>query len=65
MAWRLGAEYGSATMTKAAKLKFLEAKEDEWPVCPSCKKELRELKYKQRGWLSSITTFWWPTVGHS
>ncbi len=43
-----------------AKLKFTKAREEEWPVCPSCKQELREVKYKQRGWFTSITAFWCP-----
>jgi hypothetical protein len=28
----------------AAKVKFTEAGDDEWPICPSCKEELKELK---------------------
>ncbi len=43
-----------------AKVKFTEAKEDEWPICPSCKKELQELMFKRRGWLTSVTVFWCP-----
>jgi len=46
--------------TMAAKVTFAEAREDEWPICPACKKELRELKFKRRGWLTSITVFWCP-----
>ena len=46
--------------TMTTKMRFAEAKEDEWPVCPWCKKELRELKYKSRGWLATWTVFWCP-----
>jgi hypothetical protein len=46
--------------TMAPKIKFTEVKEDEWPICPSCKKELREIKYKQRGWVSTWAAFWCP-----
>ncbi|MHC1768967.1 MAG: hypothetical protein AB9869_32570 [Verrucomicrobiia bacterium] len=42
------------------KIKFTEGKENEWPICPACKKELREIKYKRRGWLSTLTAFWCP-----
>jgi len=44
----------------AGKVAFTEAKEDERPICPSCKKELQELKFKRRGWLTSFTVFWRP-----
>ena len=44
----------------AAKVAFTEATENEWPIYPACKKELRELKFKRRGWLTSITVFWCP-----
>ncbi len=47
-------------MTKAEKLKFTEAEAHEWPICPWCKKEIKEIKFKQRGWLSSTTAFWCP-----
>ena len=47
-------------MSMKAKLAYSEAREDEWPICPVCKKELRELKFKRRGWLTSITAFWCP-----
>jgi hypothetical protein len=43
-----------------AKLSYTEAKEDEWPICPYCKQELRELKFRRRGWLTSVTAFWCP-----
>lgn len=32
----------------AAKLNYTEAKEEEWPICPACKKELRELRCQWR-----------------
>jgi hypothetical protein len=44
----------------ADKIKFTKAREDEWPMCPYCKKDLKEIKYKQRGWISTLTTFWCP-----
>ena len=44
----------------AAKLTFTEVKGEEWPICPSCKKELREIKFKKRGVFTSITVFWCP-----
>ncbi len=47
-------------ITMKAKLTYTEAKEDEWPICPHCRKELREFKFKRRGWLTSITAFWCP-----
>jgi hypothetical protein len=50
----------STKPTMAAKIKFTEIKEDEWPICPSCKKELREVKYKQGGWVSTWAAFWCP-----
>lgn len=43
-----------------ARLNFIEAPEDEWPQCPSCKKDLRDIKYKKRGWLTTLTVFWCP-----
>jgi hypothetical protein len=43
-----------------AKVTFIEARDDEWPICPSCKKELKELKFRSRGWLKTITVFWCP-----
>lgn len=43
-----------------ARIKFTEATENEWPICPCCKKELREIKFKGRGWLTSLTAFWCP-----
>ncbi len=42
------------------KLEFIKAGDDEWPTCPSCKKELREIKYKERGFFTSLTVFWCP-----
>ena len=64
MARSSGVEYcawnGEPSKTMAAKVAFTEATENEWPICPSCKKELRELKFKRRGWLTSITVFWYP-----
>ena len=47
-------------MDASAKVKFTKAQDYEWPICPSCKQEIRELKYKQRGWLTSVTVFWCP-----
>jgi hypothetical protein len=44
----------------AAKIKFTEVTGEEWPVCPACKKELREIKYKHRGVFTSMTAFWCP-----
>jgi hypothetical protein len=44
----------------ADKIKFIEAREDEWPTCPTCKKELKEVRYKKRGWLTDLTVFWCP-----
>ena len=44
----------------AAKINFTEAKEDEWPICPFCKQELKEIRYKKRGWISTLTAFWCP-----
>ncbi len=41
-------------------VKFIKAREEEWPICPQCKKELRELKYKQRGWVRQLVVFWCP-----
>lgn len=43
-----------------AKIKFTEADYNEWPICPYCKKDLNEIRFKKRGWLSTITTFWCP-----
>ncbi len=40
--------------------RFAEAHEDDWPVCPWCKKELRELKHTSRGLLATWTAFWCP-----
>lgn len=42
------------------KVKYHEAGDDEWPVCPTCRKELREVKFKQRGWLTSLMVIWCP-----
>jgi hypothetical protein len=44
------------------KLIYTEAKGDEWPICPYCKQELREQKFKRRGWLTSVTAFWCPPL---
>jgi glutaredoxin len=44
----------------AEKITYTKARDAEWPLCPYCKKELREIMYKQRGWLSAMTTFWCP-----
>ncbi|HNQ87553.1 MAG TPA: hypothetical protein PKM73_02835 [Verrucomicrobiota bacterium] len=42
------------------KVELTEAMEQEWPVCPHCKKELRELKFRKRGWLTTLMVFWCP-----
>lgn len=42
------------------KVELTKAKEDEWPVCPWCNQEIRELKFKERGWLTDVTVFWCP-----
>jgi hypothetical protein len=42
------------------KIEFQAATDDEWPICPECKKELRDIKFKKRGWLTSMTVFWCP-----
>ena len=42
------------------KVTFIEAADDEWPLCPSCHKELREIKFKKRGWLTSSMIYWCP-----
>jgi hypothetical protein len=42
------------------RITFTKGKDDEWPVCPSCKHELKEIKYKKRGWIAVMTTFWCP-----
>ncbi len=44
----------------ADKITFTKARDDEWPVCPFCKKELKEVRYKTRGWLTMWTVFWCP-----
>jgi len=49
-------------MTK--KMRFIKAREDEWPTCPWCKKELNDLKYKDRGFLKNVTVYWCPHCGH-
>jgi hypothetical protein len=41
-------------------LNFTEGRPDEWPVCPSCRKELREIRFRKRGWLTVLTVFWCP-----
>ena len=46
-----------------AKVEFTKVEGDEWPKCPYCKKELRQIKYKQRDWLTDITVFWCPHCG--
>ncbi len=43
-----------------AKFKFTEANDEEWPLCPSCKKELREIRFRKRGWLTTLIVFWCP-----
>jgi transposase-like protein len=43
-----------------AKVSFTEAGYDEWPVCPWCKQEIREIKFKRRGWFNLLTAFWCP-----
>jgi formamidopyrimidine-DNA glycosylase len=43
-----------------AKVNFTEARDDEWPLCPSCQKELREIRFKKRGWLTTLMVFWCP-----
>ncbi len=42
------------------KINFTKAREDEWPICPFCKKDLKEIRYKQRGFISTLTAFWCP-----
>jgi hypothetical protein len=44
----------------AEKIKFTEAREEEWPICPNCKQELKEIHFKRRGWLTTLTVFWCP-----
>lgn len=46
--------------TAGDKVAFIEASKDEWPICPHCRKELKDIKYKKRGWLSVLTVFWCP-----
>ncbi len=41
-------------------MQFNEAADEEWPICPHCRKELRELKHRKRGWLVTLTVFWCP-----
>jgi len=42
------------------KIQFVEAGETEWPRCPYCQQELHEVRYKKRGWLSTMALFWCP-----
>ncbi len=42
------------------RINFIEAREDEWPICPACKKELKEIKFRKRGWIATWITFWCP-----
>lgn len=44
----------------AEKIALTEAGPEEWPICPSCKKELKHVKFKARGWLTTVTIFWCP-----
>jgi hypothetical protein len=56
----LGSCNNQSLANMAQKFKFTEAREDDWPVCPHCKKELRDIPFKTRGWLKSIAAFWCP-----
>jgi hypothetical protein len=42
------------------KVQFVEAGGNEWPLCPHCKKELRQMMFRKRGWLAVLTVFWCP-----
>ncbi len=42
------------------KMQFEQAKEDEWPQCPYCHKEIRQIKFKTRGFFTSTAAYWCP-----
>jgi hypothetical protein len=42
------------------KIEFIEAEENEWPRCPHCQKELRQIHYKKKGWLLTFAIYWCP-----
>jgi hypothetical protein len=48
-----------------AKMSFVAAEAGEWPSCPHCKREIREIKYRRprlsvSGTASAVTVFWCP-----
>jgi len=42
------------------KVAYRKAEAEEWPICPHCQEEIREIVYKDRGWLNSTCAFWCP-----
>lgn len=41
-------------------LEFIEAGPNDWPKCPHCEKEVRQVIYRKRGFLSRMLLFWCP-----
>jgi hypothetical protein len=50
-------------MPEEERITYTKAEPTEWPTCPCCKKELKEILYKDRGWLNSMSAFWCPHCG--
>lgn len=47
-------------MTEDGKVTYRKATADEWPICPYCKRELKEIVHKERGWITATSAFWCP-----
>ncbi|MBP8304172.1 MAG: hypothetical protein KBE04_08615 [Phycisphaerae bacterium] len=47
-------------MSEKSKVTYRKAASDEWPICPHCKRELREIVHKERGCFTSTGAFWCP-----
>jgi hypothetical protein len=41
-------------------LKFVQAPNDERPICPHCRQEIGEIRYAERGTLNQRLILWCP-----
>ena len=42
------------------RIEFVKAAENEWPVSPHCRQEIRRVHYVERGVLNEKLVFWCP-----
>jgi len=50
-------------MSEESRIRLRTATPEEWPLCPYCKRQLKEIVHKERGWLTTTSAFWCPHCG--